>query len=195
MFIKVAYLARDLGSRSYITRQFCAKAVEKKKKEKKHGYFPCLSLTDMLFLSVLGEVIFQFIKINWNCMCLHFDQIRTWRRCLKFTFFGLYIYVKCVKTVQSGWAMIEIIFYETTDHLHQFRAFAFSSAIFIGFIQLWQETLQHIERFSRPFCLLHLIDKWFLFFRFSLYLRSFPSLFIFQILNYVSKGFYWKKFC
>ena len=28
---------------------------------------------------------------------------------------------------------------------------------------LWPDMLQHIERISRPFCLLHLIDKWFLF--------------------------------
>ena len=33
-------------------------------------------------------------------------------------------------------------------------AFTFFSASFIEFIQLWPETLQHIERFSRPFCLL-----------------------------------------
>ena len=53
-------------------------------------------------------------------------------------------------------------FYETTDHLEQFRAdkfstffksevFTFSSASFIEFIQLWPATLQHIKRFLRPF--------------------------------------------
>ena len=82
-------------------------------------------------------------------------------------------------------------FFETNDHLQQFRAdklssffknqdFTFSSASLIEFIQLWPETLQHIERFSRPFCLLHLIDKRFLF-------SAFPSsTFFLQILNYVS---------
>ena len=34
--------------------------------------------------------------------CLHFDQIRTWQRCLKLSFFGLYIYVRSLKTVPSG---------------------------------------------------------------------------------------------
>jgi len=69
-------------------------------------------------------------------------------------------------------------FYATTDHLQQFRAdkfstffksetFKFSSASYIKFIQLWLETLQHIERFSRPFCLWHLLEKWFLFSVFS----------------------------
>ena len=68
-------------------------------------------------------------------------------------------------------------FYETNDHLQQFRAdklssffkseaFTFSLASLIEFIQLWAETLQHIERFSRPFRLLRLIEKWSLFFGF-----------------------------
>jgi len=43
-------------------------------------------------------------------MCFHFDEIRTWHRCLKLSFFGLYICVRYLKTVPFGWAMIEIIF-------------------------------------------------------------------------------------
>ena len=65
-------------------------------------------------------------------MCPHFNQIRTWHRCLKLSFFGLYIYVR----LSNNWNH----FYETTDHLQQFRtdkfstffkseAFTFSSAI------------------------------------------------------------------
>ena len=41
--------------------------------------------------------------------------------------FGFYIYVKSVKAFPNGWAMIEIIFYETTDHLQQFRDLFLSS--------------------------------------------------------------------
>ena len=37
------------------------------------------------------------------------------------------------------------------------KAFTFSSVSFVEFIQLSPETLKHIERFSLPFCLLHLI--------------------------------------
>ena len=87
-------------------------------------------------------------------------------------------------------------FYETNDHLQQFRAdklssffknqaLTFSSAILIEFIQLWPETLQHIERFSCPFCLLHLIDKRFLFSAFPI-AAFLSSTFVVQILNYVS---------
>ena len=48
------------------------------------------------------------------------------------------------------------------------QAFTFSSssASWIKFIQSWLEALQHTERFSRPFCLLHLLHKWFLSFGF-----------------------------
>lgn len=45
------------------------------------------------------------------------------------------------------------------------EAFTFYSASLIEFIQLWPEKLQHIES---PFCLLHLIDEWFLFSVFSI---------------------------
>ena len=52
------------------------------------------------------------VPVNQNKLrtCLHFDQIRTWHRCLKLSFFGLYIFVRSLKTVPSGLAMIEIIF-------------------------------------------------------------------------------------
>ena len=73
--------------------------------------------------------------------------------------------------------MIEIIFkrpltiYNSSEPINlalffKSEAFMFSSACLIEFIQLWPETLQHIERFSDPFCLLHLIEKWFFSFRF-----------------------------
>ena len=72
-------------------------------------------------------------------------------------------------------------FYETNDHLQLFRAdklssffkseaLTFSSASLIEFIQLWPETSQHIERFSRPFCLLHLIDNLFSAFSITVFL-------------------------
>ena len=87
-------------------------------------------------------------------------------------------------------------FYETNDHLQQFgadklssfsknQAFKFSSASLIELIQLWPETLQHIESFLRPFCLLHLIDKRFLFSAFPIP-AFLSSTFFLQILNYVS---------
>ena len=67
-------------------------------------------------------------------------------------------------------------FYETTDHLQQFRAdnfstffkseaFTFSSASSIKFIQVWPETLQHIEVFA-PFLFIAFARKWFLSFGF-----------------------------
>ena len=44
------------------------------------------------------------VPVNQNKlkMCLHFDEIRTLHRCLKLAFFGLYIYLKPLKTVPSG---------------------------------------------------------------------------------------------
>ena len=89
----------------------------------------------------------------------------------------LHIYLQSLKTVPSDKAMIEIIFtrpmtiYNSAEPINgaaffKSEALTFSSASLIEFIQLWPETLQHIERFSRPFCLLHLIGKWFLSFGF-----------------------------
>ena len=68
-------------------------------------------------------------------------------------------------------------FYETTDHLQQFRAdnfstffkseaFTFSSASSIKFIQVWPETLQHIEVFA-PFLFIAFARKMIPFFRFN----------------------------
>ena len=83
-------------------------------------------------------------------------------------------------------------FYETNDHLQQFKAdklssffknqgFTFSLATLIEFIQLWPETLQHIGRLSRPFCLLHLIDNLFSAFPLAAFL-SFTFFFRFWIM-------------
>ena len=49
------------------------------------------------------------VPVNQNKlrMCLHFDQIRTCHRCFKLSIFGWYIYVSSLKTVPSGWAIIE----------------------------------------------------------------------------------------
>ena len=88
-------------------------------------------------------------------MCLYFDQIRTWQRCLKLAFFGLYINVvfgNCSIRLSNDWNN----FYETTDHLQKLRAdkfstffkseaFTFSSANLIEFIwpglaQWWQRS-------------------------------------------------------
>ena len=77
-------------------------------------------------------------------------------------------------------------FYETTDHLQQFRAdtfstffnsevFTLSSASSIKFIQVWPETLQPIEVFA-PFLSVA-------FARFSVKERSFLSLFFFRFSN------------
>lgn len=47
-------------------------------------------------------------------------------------------------------------FYDCTDHLQQFRTDKLSSFFkseAFEFIQFWPETLQHIKRFLRPFCL------------------------------------------
>ena len=130
-------------------------------------------------------------------ICLHFDQIRTWHRCLKLAFFGFYIYLNWVfENCSIRWSNDWNNLYETNDHSQQFRAhelscffkreaFTFSPASLIEFIQLWPEALQNIERCSRPFCLLYLIDKRFLFSVFSIVaFLSFP--FFLQILNYVS---------
>ena len=60
----------------------------------------------------------------------------------------------------------------------------FSSVSFVEFIQLSPETLKHIERFSLPFRLLRLIEKWlnFIFFRFSLRFLPFTFSFRFSIM-------------
>ena len=63
----------------------------------------------MLFLTIFGKVMLQFIKINWKCVFILIEFAHgtdVW----KLAFFGLYIYVKSLKTVPSGLAAIEIIF-------------------------------------------------------------------------------------
>ena len=83
------------------------------------------------------------------------------------------------------------------DHLQQFRAnkfstffkseaFMFSSASFIALIQLWPETLRHIERFSRLFLFIAFDDFFLSVFSKAMFI-SFA--FFLQILNYVSEGF------
>ena len=122
----------------------------------------------MLFLTIFGKVIFQFIKVNWKCVFILIEFAHgtdVW----KLTFFGLYMW--------SVWKLFHPAlsndwnnFYETTDNLQQFKAdkystffkseaFTFSSASLSELIQFWTETLQHIERFSRPFCSLRLIEN------------------------------------
>lgn len=87
----------------------------------------------MLFLTIFGEVMFQFSQINWKCV---FILIKShWRRCLKLAFFGLFIYVKSVKTVPSGKAMIEKFRADKLSTFLKSEAFSFSSANFIEFIQ------------------------------------------------------------
>ena len=144
------------------------------------GDFSCIAyLSSMLFLTIFGEVMFQLIKINWKCVFIlvkiaHGTDV--WNHLLLrlVHLCKVRVFENCSIRLSNDWNH----FYETTDHLQQFRtdkfstffkseAFTFSSASYwIKFIQLWLETLQDIERFSRPFCLLHLLEKWFLFFDF-----------------------------
>ena len=60
------------------------------------------------------------VPVNQNKlrMCLHFDQIRTWHRCLKLSFFGMYIMWGIWKPFHpvKQWLKLNH-FYETTDHL------------------------------------------------------------------------------
>ena len=53
----------------------------------------------------------------------------------------------------------------SSGHFFKSEAFTYLSVSVMAFIQLWPETLQDIERLSRPFYLLHFIEK--RFFRFS----------------------------
>ena len=65
-------------------------------------------LSNMLFLTIFDEVMFQLIKMNWDR--LHFDQIHTWHRCLKLSSACTSMWGISVKTVPPGKAMSEIIF-------------------------------------------------------------------------------------
>ena len=59
-------------------------------------------------------------------MCLHFDQIRPWRRCLKHTFFGLYIdHVKFLKTVFIAFNRKMISFFWFSLKLRSFLSLCF----------------------------------------------------------------------
>ena len=146
--------------------------------EAEPGDFSCiayLSIASMLFLTIFGEVMFQLIKINWECVSFwsnsHMAPI------VETLFLRLVhlceVFENCSIRLSNDWNH----FYETIDHLKKFRAdkfstfseseaFTFSSANSANFIQLWPETFQQTERFSRPFCLLHLLEKWFLSFGF-----------------------------
>ena len=90
-------------------------------------------------------------------LCLHFDQIRTWRRC----FNGLQTrFLRHVHPCESH----SIRFYKNTDHLQQSWANkieqffgkwsscpAFLLDTFVKFIQLFPETLQEIYGFGALF--------------------------------------------
>jgi len=103
------------------------------------------------------------IPVNQNKMrmCLHFAQIRTWHRCLKLSFFGLYIYVRSLKTVPSCFfkseacspRLVKLIYSTLTGNVATHRKI-FAPFLFIGFAR-----------------------KMIPFFWFSLKLRSFLSLF------------------
>ena len=146
----------------------------------------------MLLLTIFDEVMFQFIKIKWKCVfiLIKFAHGTAVWNSFSLACTSIEVFENCSIRLSNDWNN----FYETNDHLQQFRAdklssffkseaLTFSSASLIEFIQLWPETLQHIERFSPPFCLLHLIDNLFSAFSIAAFL-SFT--FFLPILNYVS---------
>ena len=58
-------------------------------------------------------------------MCLHFDHIRPWHRCLKHTFFGLYIHVKFLKTVFVAFNRKMTSFFRFSLKLRSFLSLCF----------------------------------------------------------------------
>ena len=142
----------------------------------KPGYFSCIAYpSSMLFLTIFGEVMFQFIKINLKCVFL-----------IKFT--------QCTESdvwnsISSG-CTCEVFenssirlsndwnnFYETTDHLQQFRAdkfstffkseaFTFSSASLIEFIQPATRNVAIHRKVFAPFLFIVFDRKMIPFFRF-----------------------------
>ena len=122
--------------------------------------------------------------------CLHFDQIQTWHRCLKLAFFCLHIYVKSLKTVPSGEAMIEIIFTRPLTIYNSSELI--NSALFSKAKPLRSPRLVSLNSFNfdqkrcniskgfRALLFIAFDRKMIPFFRFSLKLRSFLSLLFFR---------------
>ena len=55
----------------------------------------------MFFLTIFGEVMFLFIKINWKCIFIFIKFARTWHRYWTLAFFGLNIYSIHVESVTA----------------------------------------------------------------------------------------------
>ena len=98
----------------------------------------------MLFLTIFGKVPVHQNKLK---MCLHLDRIRTWHRCLKTRFLRLVHLYEVFEDCSIRLSNDLNNFYETTDHLQQFKAdklssffkseaFTFTLASLIEFIQL-----------------------------------------------------------
>ena len=109
---------------------FCCHASDKFQEAIWRFFLHCLYLSSMLFLTTFGEVMFHLMKINWKCVfiLIKLNSHMAWILILKLSFFGLYI---CLCEVFENWS-IRLSngwnhFYETTDHLQQFRADKFST--------------------------------------------------------------------
>ena len=94
----------------------CYSAPPPRIRQISRSYFLHWSRTWRFFLHCLFLKYVVSDHIRWSSvpvnqsklrMCLHFDQIRTCHRCFKLSIFGWYIYVSSLKTVPSGWAIIE----------------------------------------------------------------------------------------
>ena len=85
------------------------------------GEFSCIAyLSSMLFLIIFGEVIFQLIEINWECVFIlikfaHGTDVRLVQLCE--------VFENCSIRLRNVWNN----FYDTTDHLQQLRTDQFSS--------------------------------------------------------------------
>ena len=82
----------------------------------------CLSLKYMFFLTIFDEVMFQFIKINWKCVFIlikfaHGTDV--WNSLSSASVAHLFaIFENCSIRLSNDWNN----FYETNDHLQQFRS-------------------------------------------------------------------------
>ena len=112
-------------------------------------------------------------------MCLHFDKIRTlhpadvWNSlssactAIRWNLWKLFHPVKqwLKSLLRDHWPLTTIFRADNFSTFFKSEAFTFSSASSIKFIQVWPETLQHIEVFA-PFLFISFARKWFLSFGF-----------------------------
>ena len=104
MLVKLSRIAVLVVVVVVIFRRHASDKFQEAILEAEPGDFSCIAyLSSMLFLTIFGEVMYQLIKIKCVFILIQFANGTDVKHLfLRLSFFGLYIYVRYLKTVPSG---------------------------------------------------------------------------------------------